>query len=118
MKAKKKDLFKYTSPTTMIIAPLVTYETKCCNESINWYGVGNFGAIWPLDPAYWHGAKSARGVECIVCHTVLSSAEYSTERVSDSVMVMGEEPYADSHWRCTKEAVGQCITGPLPYKGL
>ncbi len=118
MKAKKVTLFKYTSPTTMITAPLVTYETKCCNDPVNWQGIGEFGAIWPLDPAYWHGAKSARGVECAVCHTALAASEYSIERVSDSVMVMGEEPYADSHWWCTKEAVEQCVSGPLPYKGL
>ncbi len=118
MKAKKRDLFKYTSPTTMITTPLVTYETKCCNESINWQGVGEFGAIWPLDPAYWCGMKSARGVECAVCHTVLAASEYSTERVSDSVMVMGEGRFADIHWLHTKEAIEWCITGPLPYKGL
>ena len=118
MRKKKEALFKYTSPTTTITKPLGTYDTKCCNDPANWQRVGEFGAIWPIDPAYWHGALSARGVECAACHTVLAASEYSTERVSDSVMVMGEEPYADSHWRCTKEAVEWCITGPLPYKGL
>ncbi len=102
----------------MITAPLVTYETKCCNDLVNWQGVGEFGAIWPIDPAYWHGALSARGVECAVCHTILAASEYSTERVPDSVMVMGEGRFADSHWLHTKEAIEWCISGPLPYKGL
>lgn len=93
----------------MILSPLIQPTNPCCRNKANWAGHGTFGAIWPIDPSWWHGWRSCRDVVCFVCGEYITT-EYSQERVPDEIL-SDDEPYA---WLATKMCVEQIMHGHLP----